>query len=174
LNRYEALKHAIRAHAGAVDKCGQPYILHPIAVAEAVEDAPQLCEFDLETAAVAALLHDVWEETEYRIPFAPSPGHAAAELPEVLDLLTHRRDETYSAYIGRLCDPDDLLGCPLPSLQRVARLVKLADLWHNVQPERLMCLPSAEALSLSRRYWKARDRIWEALGYRWWPDGSKS
>jgi (p)ppGpp synthase/HD superfamily hydrolase len=37
VNRYEALRHATIAHAPQLDKCGRPYILHPIAVANALE-----------------------------------------------------------------------------------------------------------------------------------------
>lgn len=157
MNRYEALKHAVKAHAGQVDKCGQPYILHPIAVAE-VFDRPNLPVylFDIgparvEDAVVVGLLHDVWEDTRYVLPRLPS------YLAEPLAALTRVEGETYDAYIIRLCaDP-------------VAMLVKLADLWHNLSPQRQDCLPAAEAKSLQGRYLKARDRIWEALGYEWWP-----
>jgi (p)ppGpp synthase/HD superfamily hydrolase len=36
VDRFDALMHAAKAHASATDKCGQPYVLHPIAVAMAV------------------------------------------------------------------------------------------------------------------------------------------
>ena len=158
MKRYEALKHAVKAHAGQVDKCGQPYILHPIAVAEALEvSAEWIISPDRDNAAVVALLHDVWEDTDYDLPI----GDLHYEQVEALQLLTRQTDETFADYIAALADSP------------FAATVKLADLWHNLQPERLMCLPSAEALSLSRRYWKARDRIWEALGYEWWPEGGE-
>jgi len=41
---------------------------------------------------------------------------------------------------------------------------------HNLSPERQDCLPEDERKGLEKRYLKARDRIWEALGYEWWPD----
>jgi len=146
VNRYEALKHAVRAHAGQVDKGGRPYILHPIAVSEALE-----AKFESEYAVVAALLHDVVEDTSYRITGLNSLQ------AEHLDILTKRPTETYAEYIER-CLGD-----------YTTTRVKLADLWHNLSPERQSCLPSKEAASLEKRYLKARDRIWEALGYEWWP-----
>jgi (p)ppGpp synthase/HD superfamily hydrolase len=171
VNRYKALKHAVKAHAGQVDKCGQPYILHPIAVAEAVDRGPTpgkegRGEFAMHwvygdgqtDAVVVALLHDVLEDTDYEIPATYLTGTQA----QALRGITRRTDrepfpETYAEYIERVCaDP-------------VTSLVKLADLWHNLQPERQDCLPVKERAGLEKRYLKARDRIWEALGYEWWP-----
>ncbi|HYH54005.1 MAG TPA: hypothetical protein VD761_07725 [Solirubrobacterales bacterium] len=157
MNRFEALKHAVRAHAGAVDKCGRPYILHPIAVAEAVDGESAYLSYSSgsvprEDAVVVALLHDVWEDTDYKLP--PLPGRLA----EPLSSLTRYSDETYANYIERLAD------------EPLACLVKLADLWHNLSPERQACLPEQERKGLEKRYLKARDRIWEALGHEWWPE----
>lgn len=155
MNRYEALKHAVKAHAGAVDKCGKPYILHPIAVADACERAGMG-----ETTIVVALLHDVLEDTNYA--FGPNAFGTAPEQWHTLIALTRRDGEPYVDYIERIC------------MSRVfANQVKLADLWHNLQPERQDCLPSKEQASLEKRYLKARDRIWEALGYEWWPSESR-
>ncbi len=54
----EALEFAVRAHEGQVRATGQPYVIHPIAVAEIVAD------WGLDHEAVmAGLLHDVVEDT---------------------------------------------------------------------------------------------------------------
>ena len=47
-----------RAHAGQVDKGGQPYHLHPMAVAELLPPESDEDEY------LAALLHDVLEDTD--------------------------------------------------------------------------------------------------------------
>ena len=49
----KALQIAARAHEGQKDKDGQPYILHPLRVMNAVEGEP---------AKVVAVLHDVIED----------------------------------------------------------------------------------------------------------------
>ncbi|MCE5171730.1 bifunctional (p)ppGpp synthetase/guanosine-3',5'-bis(diphosphate) 3'-pyrophosphohydrolase [Paenibacillus profundus] len=54
----EAYEFADRAHSGQVRKSGEPYILHPLAVADIVVNM----QMD-PTSAVAALLHDVVEDT---------------------------------------------------------------------------------------------------------------
>jgi (p)ppGpp synthase/HD superfamily hydrolase len=159
VNRYEALKHAVKAHAGQVDKCGQPYILHPIAVAEVFTEKPSTWHLYGQgrptwgDAEVVALLHDVLEDTDYDLPSIALNAEQRAGLKAI----TKPPTDTYAEYIERVCaDP-------------VALIVKLADLWDNTRPERLGCLPLKEAQSLERRYLKARDRIWQALGHDWWP-----
>ena len=54
----EAYDFAEKAHAGQVRKSGEPYILHPLAVAEILVDI----QMDV-TSIIAALLHDVVEDT---------------------------------------------------------------------------------------------------------------
>ena len=50
-----AIELATRFHEGQVDKCGEPYILHPLRVMMTVQG---------EQARVVAVLHDVLEDTE--------------------------------------------------------------------------------------------------------------
>lgn len=59
----KAFNLARTAHAGAKRKSGEPYILHPIAVAEIVCN-----EIGLGSTSIAsALLHDVVEDTDYTV-----------------------------------------------------------------------------------------------------------
>lgn len=164
MDRYEALKHAVKAHAGQLDKCGQPYILHPIAVAEAAAraDIPELqlawtYGSGQEDAEVVALLHDVWEDTSYN----HHNGSLTAAQQAALERMTRQPGQSYDDYIECICvDP-------------FASIVKLADLAHNLSPERQACLPEREQRSLGKRYLKARDQIWAALGAEWWPEGGE-
>lgn len=160
VTRYEALRHAVIAHGSQVDKCGQPYILHPMAVTvvcEAMETATAIT-LD-EDVYVVALLHDVLEDTDYEIPADALSGVQANALRAITRQV--ERDpfpETHAEYIERVCD------------DAIASIVKLADLYHNLSPERQSCLPEKERKGLEKRYLKARDRIWEALGHEWWPE----
>ena len=59
----KAFKFARSAHAGVRRRSGEPYILHPIAVATIVNQEIGLGS----TSICAALLHDVVEDTEYTL-----------------------------------------------------------------------------------------------------------
>lgn len=59
----KAYRFALRAHEGIRRRSGEPYILHPIAVATIVSQEIGLGS----TSICAALLHDVVEDTEYTI-----------------------------------------------------------------------------------------------------------
>src|SRR5690606_31975470 len=54
----EAYDFADKAHEGQLRKSGEPYILHPLAVAEILVNM----QMDV-TSVIAALLHDVVEDT---------------------------------------------------------------------------------------------------------------
>ena len=104
----KAMSIAYRAHHGQTDKCGIPYIFHPIHLAEQMDDEISCC---------VALLHDVAEDT------AVTLEALALEFPEEvmvpLRLLTHREDTPYFDYVRAIkADP-------------IAVEVKLADLAHN-------------------------------------------
>lgn len=153
LDRYTALTHAVKAHAGELDKCGRAAILHPIAVAAAVDDVNRTIA-STENNVVVALLHDVWEDTDYNDHnYTLSSAQAAA-----LEAITRGENERYFDYIARCA-----------AVSHEGGVVKLADLWHNLQPERQNCLPAGERRSLEKRYLKARQIIWDALCFEWWP-----
>ena len=112
-----AIAIAARAHEGQVDKAGAPYILHPLRMMLAV-DTPD--------ARMAAVLHDVVEDTDVTIEQMRAEGFP----PEVLhavEALTKRPEEEddYEAFIRRVA--------PNP----LAREVKLADLRDNCDLSRI-------------------------------------
>jgi (p)ppGpp synthase/HD superfamily hydrolase len=158
MNRYEALRHAIKAHGPETDWCGNLYIFHPMEVARRLDD-PMRTEASTEDAVVVALLHDVLEDTDYLLrqdDFHPEQWRA-------LNLVTHWHDLTYREYIERIAE----------SGSRVAIMVKLADLSHNMSDERKENLTPEKLAKAERmtkqRYEPARRRLWDALGVEWWP-----
>ena len=111
----KAMRLSFKAHEGQLDRCGIPYVTHPLHLAEQMSD---------EDSTVAALLHDVAEDTDYsledlrRMAFPPRALEAVA-------LLTHDPVEPYLDYVARV------------KQNPVARTVKLADLRHNSDLTRL-------------------------------------
>lgn len=104
----KAMILAYQAHHGQVDYNGVPYILHPVHLAEQMDD---------EVSCITALLHDVVEDTPVTMEALAEefPG----EVIEVLRLLTHAPGQDYFEYVRALKD------------HPTARKIKLADLAHN-------------------------------------------
>ena len=106
-----ALKIAVDAHAGQVDKDGYPYILHPLTVG-------LMGETDEEKAA--GFLHDVVEDTGWSLDALREAGISEGVVA-ALALLTHDKSLDYFDYVRRIIDS----GNP------IALKVKYHDLLHN-------------------------------------------
>lgn len=134
MNAADAAIAAFHAHADQLDKGGLPYIFHPLAVSRAVAGLGE----DFE---VVALLHDVWEDTDYQLT------GLSVQQERALDAITQRKGEQgkegYFDYIRRCRE------------NFIARVVKVADLQHNLSPERMDALSERQAASLRVRYRQA-------------------
>lgn len=110
-----AIEIAAHAHAGQIDKGGQPYIFHPLRVMLRFSDVHE---------QMVAVLHDVIEDTSVTLDVLKSEGFP----PEVLDavsVLTKKKGETRIEAAKRaLTNP-------------IARKVKLADVEDNMNLSRI-------------------------------------
>src|SRR5690606_9746285 len=128
---------ALRAHSGQTDRYGQPYILHPLFIMQ---------QMDTEAERIAAVLHDVVEDSDITLDDLRVEGFPA-EAIEAVRLLTHDKSETsYEAYIATL------------KPNAIARKIKLADLQHNMDIRR-MDRVRPEDVERLQRYRQA----WETL-----------
>lgn len=127
-----ALKLCFEAHKEQVDKTGLPYVFHPFHLAEQMQS---------EESTVAALLHDVVEDTDYTFEDLEKMGFGGAIL-DALRLLTHDDDTPYMDYVAALKD------------NPIARAVKLADLKHNSDMTRLNVIDD-KARARAEKYKKA-------------------
>lgn len=135
----DAIALAVEAHRGQRDKAGQTYILHPLRVMMRLETEPE---------RMAAILHDVVEDTPYTLERLRELGYPE-EVLGALDCLTKRDGESYEAFIERVR--------PHP----LARRVKLADLEDNMDVRRLLSVGPKETERLAR-YRAAWARLKEA------------
>lgn len=110
-----ALKLCFEAHKNQTGKSGIPYVFHPFHLAEQMKD---------EATTIAALLHDVIEDTDYTMADLEKMGFPADVL-EALELLTHNDDTPYMEFVAKIKD------------NPIAKAVKLADLEHNSDLSRL-------------------------------------
>ena len=133
----KAMMVAYNAHHGQVDKCGIPYIFHPIHLAEQMDD---------EISCTVALLHDVVEDTE--ITIKDLAKLFPVEVIDAVNLLTRNKETSYYEYIEAL------------KSNKVAVKVKLADLDHNLDITRMTyedSLESTKVKALRSRYKKAKE-----------------
>jgi (p)ppGpp synthase/HD superfamily hydrolase len=144
----KALGFAAHAHAGQLDKAGVPYILHPLAVFDAVKGEGRVTK-------IIALLHDVVEDTpvtldEIRAEFGDEVADGVASVSRGYILPTgemvfkqpegpHTK-ELYRHFVER------------SKRNKRGRRVKIADIEHNSLPERLSFLPKDEQEMLHTRY----------------------
>lgn len=120
---YKAIKIAHFAHVGQMDKGGHPFIYHPITLAE---------EQNSEDAIVTALLHDVIEDTPITLEDLRKEGIKENVL-EALDLLCHRKKDTYFDYFKKL------------EKNPLAYAVKQSDMKMNLDLNRLEFVRSKDA-----------------------------
>lgn len=124
-NIYKAYRFAARAHKGQQRQSGDPYITHPLAVAQI------LAEMRLdEQTLLAAILHDVIEDTPIeKVALAEEFGHEVAELVDGVSKLAQiqfqSRAEAQAESFRKM----------LLAMAKDIRviLVKLADRLHNMR-----------------------------------------
>lgn len=127
-----ALKLCFDAHKNQTDKGGMPYVFHPFHPAEQMKD---------EDTTIAALLHDVAEDTDYTIADLKQMGFPLNVI-EALELLTHNDDTPYMEYVAKIKE------------NPIAKVVKLADLEHNSDLSRLDTVDE-KALKQKEKYGQA-------------------
>jgi GTP pyrophosphokinase len=118
----KAFRFANAAHDGIKRKSGEPYIIHPIAVAKIVAKDLGLGA----TSIVAALLHDVVEDTEYSVADIENMfGEKVARIVDGLTKLSGDFDSRQALTLKKM----------LMTLSDDVRviLIKIADRLHNMQ-----------------------------------------
>lgn len=110
-----AIEIAARAHAGQVDKAGEPYIIHPIRVMLRVSSID---------AKISAVLHDVVEDSDITIEELRAEGFSEIVL-HAIEALTKRPGENRVETAVRAASNE------------TARIVKLADNAENMDLSRI-------------------------------------
>jgi GTP diphosphokinase / guanosine-3',5'-bis(diphosphate) 3'-diphosphatase len=128
-----AIEIAAVAHAGQTDKAGDPYILHPIRVMLRMSTAEE---------RIAAVLHDVVEDSEWTIENLRSEGFSQ-EIVEAVEALTKRPGESR------------ILAAKRAALHPIARAVKLADNAENMDLGRI-ANPTAKDHARIKEYHEVR------------------
>ena len=132
----KAFRFANAAHEGIRRKSGEPFIIHPIAVAKIIAKEIGLGA----TSIVAAILHDVVEDTEYRISDIENMfGSKVARIVDGLTKLSGDFDSRQALTLKKM----------LMTLSDDVRviLIKIADRLHNMQT--LDSMPANKKLKIA-------------------------
>ena len=127
-----AILLAVQAHKGQVDKANKPYILHPLRM---------MLQMQSEDEMIAAVLHDVVEDTAHTLDGLRQSGYAA-HIIAAIDCLTNRAGESYEDFATRARS------------NPLARKVKLADIEDNMDIRRISD-PQERDFERLKRYRKA-------------------
>lgn len=120
-----AYEFGARAHEGQVRKSGQPYITHPVAVAEI------LAELQMDAVSLtAALLHDVVEDTN--VSLAEIEEEFGKEVARLVDGVTKLGRIRYKSKEEQQAENHRKMFVAMAEDIRVI-LIKLADRLHNMR-----------------------------------------
>jgi len=116
-----AIVLATKYHFGQLDKSGLPYILHPIAVMSRVGTMEE---------KIVAILHDIVEDTQMTLDeLRADPVGFTDEIIDAVDAISRRgKEESTDQYYKRLLT------------NKLAIIVKIADLEHNMSMPRLLTI----------------------------------
>jgi len=131
-----AILIASQAHLGQRDKAGAPYILHPLRM---------MMRMESEAAMIAAVLHDVVEDSDWTLEQLRGEGFSE-EVLQAVDCLTSREGETYDEFITRVRS------------SAIARQVKIADLEDNMNVKRIGEITPKDLARVEKYH-----RAWRAL-----------
>ncbi len=131
-----AVQIAAQAHQGQRDKAGAPYLLHPLRL---------MMRMESEAAMMAAVLHDVVEDSEWTLDQLRAEGFSE-EVLQAVECLTHRLGESYDEFVARV------------QTNAIARQVKLADLEDNMNIRRMAEITPKDLARLEKYH-----RAWRTL-----------
>lgn len=114
----DAILLATKLHKGQVDKIGEPYILHPLAVMLMGEN---------ENEHMVGVLHDIMEDCGITSEHLKMVGYSK-KIIKALELLTKlpKEEKDYSAFISRIAE----------SGNKLAISVKINDIKNNLEIKR--------------------------------------
>lgn len=136
----KAYKFAREAHKGVRRRSGEPYIMHPITVAQIVSQEIGLGS----TSICAALLHDVVEDTEYSTE--DIEAMFGKKIAQIVDGLTKISGGIFGAHASAQAENFRKLLLTMSDDIRVI-LIKMADRLHNMRT--LQSMPPAKQYKIA-------------------------
>ena len=144
MNLEKAIKIAVEAHTGQVDKGGNPYILHPLRV---------MLSLDTEEERIVGVLHDVVEDCEGWTWERLGEQGCSDEIIEALKSVSKTPEE--EKQFKKMDDPNEKLDHYLEFIKRakfnkIGRNVKAADIKDNLDISRIDDITESDIDRLNR------------------------
>ena len=144
MNLEKAIKIAVEAHTGQVDKGGNPYILHPLRV---------MLSLNSEDERIVGVLHDVVEDCEGWSWERLKEKGCSEEIIEALKSVSKTPEE--EKYFKGIEDPNEQINHYLKFIQRakankIGRNVKAADIRDNLDISRINDITNWDINRLNR------------------------
>ena len=144
MNLEKAIKIAVEAHTGQVDKGNNPYILHPLRV---------MLSLNSEEERIVGVLHDVVEDCEGWTWERLKDQGCSDEIIEALKSVSKTLEE--EKQFKEMDDPDDKMDHYLRFIQRakankIGRNVKAADIRDNLDISRIDDITERDINRLNR------------------------
>ena len=138
MNLQRAIEIALEAHKGALDKGGNPYILHPLRL---------MLEMDSEEEMIVAILHEVVEDSEkWSFDKLHKEGFSKKIINSLRSVTKENENEDYEKFIDRSVK------------DKIGRKVKIADISDNLDISRLKEVTDKDILRINK-YKKALEKL---------------
>ena len=138
MNLQRAIEIALEAHKGALDKGGNPYILHPLRL---------MLRMDSEEEMIVAILHDVVEDSEkWSFDKLQAEGFSKKIINSLRSVTKENENEDYEKFIDRSVK------------DKIGRKVKIADISDNLDISRLKEVTDKDILRINK-YKKALEKL---------------
>ena len=138
MNLQRAIEIALEAHKGALDKGGNPYILHPLRL---------MLQMDSEEEMIVAILHDVVEDSEkWSSDKLQAEGFSIKIINSLRSITKENENEDYEKFIDRSIR------------DKIGRKVKIADISDNLDISRLKEVTDKDILRINK-YKKALEKL---------------
>ena len=138
MNLQRAIEIALEAHKDALDKGGNPYILHPLRL---------MLQMDSEEEMIVAILHDVVEDSEkWSFDKLQAEGFSKKIINSLRSITKENENEDYDKFIDRSIR------------DKIGRKVKIADISDNLDISRLKEVTDKDILRINK-YKKALEKL---------------
>ena len=138
MNLQRAIEIALEAHKGALDKGGNPYILHPLRL---------MLQMDSEEEMIVAILHDVVEDSEkWSFDKLYREGFSKKIINSLRSVTKENENEDYEKFIDRSIK------------DKIGRKVKTADISDNLDISRLKEVTDKDIIRINK-YKKALSKL---------------